>query len=114
MGHEPSFPSEHAFCVVPAAHWHEGGKQKVTPMRIYLEPTGPVQGIFFFDLWFQRYFRKKRSLLKNILKKYEAVTHYLSVSILILSVEGKRMILLPSWTFPIMNPLLTHLCPHNV
>jgi hypothetical protein len=48
MGHEPSFPSEHAFCVVPAAHWHEGGKQKVTPMRIYLEPTGPVQGIFFF------------------------------------------------------------------
>lgn len=53
-----------------------------------LEARGPVLGILL-TLWFQHYFRKKRSLQKNILKKYEPVTHFLSISILILSVEGK-------------------------
>lgn len=40
-------------------------------------------------LWFQHYFRKKRSLQKNIPKKYEPVIHDLSISILILSVESQ-------------------------
>ena len=62
--------------------------EKVKPVRTRLEARGPVLGILL-TLWFQRYFRKKRSLQKNILKKYEPVTRYLSVSILILSVEGK-------------------------
>lgn len=42
---------------------------------------------FFLTLWFQHYFRKKRSPQKNSLKKYGPVTGYLSVSISVLCVE---------------------------
>lgn len=40
----------------------------------------------FLTIWFQ-HFRKKRSLQKNSLKKYEPVTGYLSVSISVLCVK---------------------------
>lgn len=65
--------------------WWRG---KVKPVRTCLEARGPICRVLL-TLWFQRYFRKKRSLQRNILKKYEPVTHYLSVFILILSVEGE-------------------------
>ena len=67
-----------AFCLQPPLHarWH-GGKGR--PVRTCLHARGPVLGMLL-TLWFQHYFRKKRSLQKSILKKYEPLTRYLSVS----------------------------------
>lgn len=67
-----------AFCLQPPLHarWH-GGKGRTA--RTCLQARGPVLGMLL-TLWFQHYFRKKRSLQKIILKKYEPLTRYLSVS----------------------------------
>lgn len=70
-------------------------------------------GGFLLTLWFQ-HFRKKRSLQQNSLKTYEPVTGYLSVAISALCVRGQQAILLSSWIVPIVNPLMTHFCSHNV
>lgn len=90
-----------------------GSKENRLPARICLQARGSVVGILL-TLWFQRYFRKKRSLQRNILKKYEPVTHYLSIYILIFSVEGKSNDSTAILTHSNHESLLSHLCSHNV
>lgn len=71
------------FALWPQQPVQWGGEEtRFKRLRICLQARGPVLGILLTS-WFQRYFRKKRSRQRNILKKYEPVTLYLSVSILI-------------------------------
>lgn len=94
--------------IVPAAPSPQEGQQRE---KVY--PADLLGGQTLLTLWFQHYFRKKRSLQRNILKKYEPITPYLSVSILILSVEGISDDSMSSQIVPIMNPQLNHSCSHN-
>lgn len=78
------FPLARVLCALwPQQPVQWGGEEtRFKPLRICLQARGPVLEILL-TLWFQRYFRKKRRLQRNILKKYEPVALYLSVSILI-------------------------------
>ena len=75
-------------CLVPAAPSAGRVAEKGRPVRTCLRARGPVLGILL-TLWFQHYFRKKRSLQKSTLKKYEPLLVTLASPILILNVEGK-------------------------